>query len=58
MTVKEVLQLLRHRYQSPAAQSKLKFQTSFDLKVYLGAEFFFGYSNSEFIDDNSFHFKD
>ena len=27
-------------------------------KLYLGAEVFFGYSNSEFIDDNSFHLKD
>ena len=53
MTAKDVLLLPRHRYLSSAARSKFKFQTSFE--AYLGTEFFFGYSNYEFIDDNSFN---
>ena len=57
MTVKDVLQLL-HRYQSPVARSKLKFLTFFDKKVYLNAEIFFGFSSSEFINDNTFSLKD
>ena len=37
-----------------------KFQSSFDFNQKdssVGVEFFFGFSNSEFIDDNSFHLK-
>ena len=58
MIAKDFLLLLLHRCQSYASLSKLKFQTSFDEKAYLGAEFSFGFSNSEFIEDNSFHLKD
>ena len=54
MTAKDILLLLHHRYQFPAAQSKLKFLNFFDKKVYLDAEIFFGFSNSEFINDNTF----
>ena len=57
ITAKDVLLLLRHRYQSPVARSKLKFLTFFDKKAYLNAEIFFGFSNSEFINDNHFSFK-
>ena len=35
-----------------------KIPNFFGLKTYLDADFFFGYSNSEFIDDNSVHLKD
>ena len=49
MTVKDVLLLLRHRYQSPVARSKLKFLTFFDKKAYLDGEIFFGFSNSELV---------
>ena len=55
---KDVLLLLRLRYQSPVALSKLKFLTFFDKKAYLDAEIFFGFSNSEFINDNTFSLKD
>ena len=58
MTTKDVFLLLRHRYQSPVARSKLKFLTFFDKKAYLDAEIFFGFSNSEFINDNTFSLKD
>ena len=44
MTAKDVLLLLRHRYQSPLS--------------YLDAEIFFGFSNSEFINNNTFSLKD
>ena len=57
MTAKNVLLLLRHRYQSPVARSKLKFLTFFDKKAYLDGEIFFGFSNSEFIIDNTFSLK-
>ena len=58
MTAKDVLLLLRHRYQSPVAWSKLKFLTFFDKKAYLDAKIFFGFSNSELINDNTFSLKD
>ena len=59
MTAKEVLLLLRHRYQSPVVRSNLKFLTFFLIKkAYLDAEIFFGFSNSEFINDNTFSLKD
>ena len=58
MTAKDVLLLLRHRYQSPVARSKLKFLTFLDKKAYLDTEIFFGFSNSEFINDNTFILKD
>ena len=58
MRVKNVLLQLRHRYQSPVAQSKLKFLTFFDKKAYLDAEIFIGFSNSEYIKDNTFSLKD
>ena len=58
MTVKDVLLLLRHRYQSPVPRSKLKYLTFFDKKAHLDAEIFFGFSNSEFINDNTFSLKD
>ena len=59
MTAKDVLLLQRHRYQSPVARSKLKFLTFFDNKAYLlDAEIFFSFSNSEFINDNTFSLKD
>ena len=58
MTAKVVLLLLRHRYQSPVARSKFEFLTFFDKKAYLDAEIFFGFSNSEFINDNTFSLKD
>ena len=57
MTTKDVLLLLHHRYQFPAAKPKYKFQNSFDQKAYLGADFFFSYSNSEYIHENNFHLK-
>ena len=57
MTAKDVLLLQRHRYQSPVAQSKLEFLTFFDRKSYLDAEIFFGFSNSELINDNTFSLK-
>ena len=50
MTAKEILLLIRDMYQSLIAWAEFKLQTSFDKKVYLGAEFFFGCSNSEFIE--------
>ena len=58
MTAKDVLLLLRHRYQSPVARSKLKFLTFFDKKTYLDAEDFFGFSSSAFKNDNTFSLKD
>ena len=58
ITAKDVLLLLRHRYQSPVALSKLKFVTFFDKKTYLDAEIFFGFSISEFMNDNTFSLKD
>ena len=58
MIAKKVLLLLRHSYQSPVARSKLKLLTFFDKKTYLEAEIFFGFSNSEFINDNTFSLKD
>ena len=58
MTAKDALLLLRHRYQSQVARSKVKFLTFFDKKAYLDAEIFFGFSNSEFINDNTFSLKD
>ena len=58
MTAKDILLLLRHRYQFPVARSKLKFLTFFDKKAYLDAVIFFGFSNSEFINDNTFNLKD
>ena len=57
MTAKDVLLLLCHRYQSPVARSKLKFLALFDKKAYLDAEVFFGFLNSEFINDNTFSLK-
>ena len=56
MTAKDVLLLQRHK--SPVARSKLKFLTFFDKKAYLDVETFFGFSNSEFINDNTFSLKD
>ena len=58
MTAKDVLLLLRYRYQSLVIRSKLKFLTFFDRKVYLDAEIFFGFSNSELINDSNFSLKD
>ena len=58
MTAKDVLLLQRHRYQSPVTRSKLKFLTVFDKKSYLDVEFFFGFSNFEFINDNTYSVKD
>ena len=58
MKAKDVLLQLRHRYQSPVARSKLKFLTFFDKKEYLDAEIFFGFSISEFINDNTYSLKD
>ena len=49
---KYVLLLLGHRYQSSVARSKLNFLTFFDKKAY------FGFSNSEFINDNNFSLKE
>ena len=43
MTAKDILLLLCQRYQSPVAQSKLKFLTFFDKKAYLDAEIFFSF---------------
>ena len=57
MTAKDILPLLHHRYQSLVAWSKLKFLTFLDKKAYLDAEIFFGFSNSEFINDNTFSLK-
>ena len=58
MTAKDVLLLLRLRHQSPVARSKLKFLNFFDKKAYLDAKIFFNFSNSEFINDNTFSLKD
>ena len=58
MTAKDVLLLLCHRYQSPVARSKPKKLTFFDKKAYLDAKDFFGFSNSELINDNTFSLKD
>ena len=57
MTAKDVLLLQRHK--SPVARSKLKFLTFFDKKkTYLDVEIFFGFSNSESINDNTFSLND
>ena len=37
---------------------KLKLLTFFDKKAYLDGDIFFGFSNSEFINDNIFSLKD
>ena len=58
MTAKDVFLLPRHRYQSPVARSKLKFLNLFDKKAYLNVEILFGFSNSEFMNDNAFSLKD
>ena len=60
MIAKDVLLLLRHRYKSPVARSKLTFLTFFykKKKAYLNVEIFSGFSNSEFINDNTFSLKD
>ena len=58
MITKDVLLLLRHRYQSPIARSKLKFLPFLDKNAYLDAGIFFGFSKSEFINDNTFSLKD
>ena len=58
MTTKDVLLLLRHRYQSPVARSKFKLLTYFDKKAYLDGEIFFSFSNFEFINDNTLSLKD
>ena len=57
MTTKDILLLLCHRYQSPVTQSKLEFLTFFDKKAFLDVEIFFGFSNSEFVNDNTFSLK-
>ena len=58
MTAKDVLLLQRHRYQSLVARSKLKFLAFLIKKAYLDVEIFFGFSNSEFINDKTFSLKD
>ena len=58
MTAKDVLLLLRYWYQSPVARSKLKFLNFFDKKANLDTEIFFGFSNSVFVNDNTFSLKD
>ena len=42
----------------PGCSVKLKFLTVFDKKACLDAEIFFGFSNSELINDNTFSLKD